>query len=320
MKTKHLIIAVCFAISLVTGCDTIVEQFPPFNETLTSQPTNTYTVEVVPVTDTPTFTQIPPSLTPTFTLTPTITDTPQDPTQNILGTIDALQLTLDAASAQIATLEAEKTSSSSSSGSSGSSSSSGSSNSNTATPSFSLPSNVRTVTIIHRANLRISKHTNAAGKPVMSMPKPRIVIEEGSIQYIYNKRVDADGDTVFYEIYDPDGHVTQVLYIRAVDIQIRTSIYNTQYGEIPEGVVFANPVDQATLRYIKDYNDSGTPIVKIMEPRVVITSDDGIWVYPKPIYTDGGRYYLEIYDPDGIVTTVLFARVIDINIPNALQQ
>jgi len=152
------------------------------------------------------------------------------------------------------------------------------------------------------------------------MAKPRIILEEGSIQYIYNKRVDADGSVVFYEIYDPDGVVTQVLYIRAVDIQIRTSIYNTQYGVIPEGVVFAKPINQATLRYIKDYNDSGTPIVKIKEPRVVITSDDGIWVYPRPIYTDGGRYYLEIYDPDGIVTTVLYARVIDINIPNALQQ
>jgi hypothetical protein len=315
MKKKYIIITICLAILFITGCDTITEQFPPFNETPTPLLTNTNTMEAARSTDTPTFTLLPPSPTPTFTLTPGVTNTPQSPTEDVLKTVVALQETLDAASAQIATLEAKKTSSSSSSDSSGSS---GSSSSKTATPQF--PSNVRTVTVIHRANLRISKHTNAAGKPVMSMPNPRIILEEGSIQYIYNKRVDADGDTIFYEIYDPDGVVTQVLYIRAVDIQIRTSIYNTIYGLIPEGVVFATPIKKATLRYIKSYNDAGTPIVKIVEPRVVITSDDDIWVYPIPIYTDGGKFYYEIYDPDGIVTTVFYARVEDLNVPNALQQ
>lgn len=296
--------------SLTTGCDIIFSQFPPFNETQTLQPTNTNTIEASPQSNTPTLTKVSPSPTFTNTLEVGITDTPQDPTENVLGTVVALQETLDAASAQISTLEAEKTSTSSGS--------SGSSSSNTATPE--LPSNVRVVTIIHRANLRISKRTNAAGKPVMSMANPRIILEEGSIQYIYNKRVDADGDVVFYEIYDPDGVVTQVLYIRAIDIQFRTSKFNTIYGPIPEGVVFSRVDPQAVLRYIKEYNTGGRPIMKIKEPRVVLLKDEETWIYPEPVVSDGGNLFYEIYDPDGNVSTVYYARVSDLIIPNALQQ
>ncbi|MGD8458385.1 MAG: hypothetical protein PVF83_18570 [Anaerolineales bacterium] len=313
MKNKlNFLTLVLLLTFLMTGCDIIFEQFPPFNETQTIQPTNTNTIEASPQSNTPTHTKIPPSPTSTFTLESGITDTPQDPTEDVLGTVVALQETLDAASAQISTLEAEKTSSPSGS--------SGSSGSNTATPEFELPSNVRVVTIIHRANLRISKRTNDAGKPVMSMPSPRIILDEGSIQYIYNKRVDADGDVVFYEIWDPDGVVTQVLYIRAVDIQFRTSKYNTAYGPIPEGVVFGRVDPQAVLRYIKEYNTGGRPIMRIKEPRVVLLKDVETWIYPEPVLSDGGNLFYEIYDPDGNVSTVLFARISDLIIPNALQQ
>jgi hypothetical protein len=152
------------------------------------------------------------------------------------------------------------------------------------------------------------------------MPKPRIILDPGSIQYIYNKRVDADGNVVFYEIWDPDGVVTQVLYIRAVDIQFRTSKYDTSYGPIPEGVVFAIVNEKATLRYIKDYNDSGRPIMRIKEPRVVLLKDEETWIYPEYVLSDGGNPFYEIYDPDGIVSTVYYARISDLTIPNALQQ
>jgi hypothetical protein len=152
------------------------------------------------------------------------------------------------------------------------------------------------------------------------MPKPRIILGEGAPQLIYNKRVDSDGDGVFYEIYDPDGVVTQVLYIRAVDIQIRTKKYNTQWGLIPQGVVLAEVDGQSVLRYIKEYNDGGRPLMKIIEPRVVLTDGVQTWLYPTPVITDGGRLFYEIYDPDGEVTTVLYARIEDIFILNALHQ
>jgi hypothetical protein len=155
----------------------------------------------------------------------------------------------------------------------------------------------------------------------MSIPKSRIILVEGAQQYIYKKRVDADGSVIYYEIYDPDGVVTQELYIRAVDIQFRTSQYNTSYGPIPEGVVFSEVTGgKAVMRYIKEYNSQGRPIMKIVEPRVVLRDGDETWIYPTPIITDGGNPYYEIYDPDGIVTEVLYARVEDLYIFNALDQ
>jgi len=155
----------------------------------------------------------------------------------------------------------------------------------------------------------------------MSIPKTRIILAEGAQQYIYKDRVDADGSVVFYEIYDPDGVVTQVLYIRAVDIQIRNSRYNTSYGPIPEGVVLSEVItSKAVMRYIKEYNSQGRPIMKIIDPRVVLEKGDQTWLYPSPVISDGGNPFYEIYDPDGIVTNVLYARVEDIYILNALNQ
>ena len=155
----------------------------------------------------------------------------------------------------------------------------------------------------------------------MSIPKTRIILEEGAKQFIYKKRVDADGDDVYFEIYDPDGVVTQVLYIRAVDIQKRTSSYNTSWGPIPEGVVLAEVANpRAVMRYIKEYNTAGKPLMKIIEPRVVLENGDQTWIYPSPVISDGGNPFYEIYDPDGMVTEVLYARLEDLYIFNALDQ
>ncbi len=316
MKRITIQLTLIIVLVVLTGCTSILELFPSATEApISHQVTNTHTVEPTPQIDTPTLP--PPSQTPT----PTFTLTPQEitmtPTNDLVATIAALQATLEASTKHIATLESEKSSPPSSPSSPSSPTSSSSSTSTT----IKLPADVRQVTVIQQANLRISKRNNAVGKPIMSIPKSRIVLTEGAQQYIYKDRVDADGSIVYYEIYDPDGVVTQVLYIRAVDIQLRNSRYNTNYGPIPEGVVYSEVINsKAVMRYIKEYNSKGKPILKIVDPRVVLEKGDQTWIYPSPIISDGGNPFYEIYDPDGKVTNVLYARVEDLYIFNALDQ
>jgi hypothetical protein len=129
----------------------------------------------------------------------------------------------------------------------------------------------------------------------------------------------SDGGTIYYEIHDPDGVVTTVFYIRKVDVQVRSEAHKTIYGPVPLDVAKAEFVIKANLRELKKYNDKGVPIMGIPDERVIFQAGDSIWIYPIPIISDGGTIFYQIYDPDGNVSRILYARDKDLIIPNILQ-
>lgn len=298
---KHIVI---FSLLLLTSCIQLNQQIQTSTEASTLQlPTNTSIVEVPTYTATHSATSPPPTSSPTDTSLPTIALLTQEYTDTEIpepdSRIEELQITLTAAAIQIATLEAEKQQNET--------------QSNSASPTYDIPSNARTVIIItKKAVLRETTRNNKVGKPIMLIKEPREVLYSGTRTWVYAKPIIADGGTIYYEIYDPDGWVPRVFYIRQKDIQVRGLNFQSKYGSKPEDVALAQFVHKAVLRKIKKYNNNGVPVMIIREPRVKHQAGDKIWVYAKQIRTDGGMIYFELYDPNDKYPVVLFVRIIDI--------
>jgi hypothetical protein len=294
---------VVFSLLLLTSCIQLNQPIQTSTEVSTLQfPTNTSNVEVPTYTATQSATSLPPTSSPTDTSLPTIALLTQESTNTEIPELDSrieeLQITLTAAAIQIATLEAENQQNET--------------QSNSASPTYYIPSNARTVIIISKTILRETTRNNKAGKPVMVIKEPRVVLRSGSRTWVYAAPITADGGTIYYEIYDPDGVVTRVFYIRQKDIQVRGLNFKSKYGSKPEDVALAKFVDRAVLRKIKKYNNHGVPVMIIREPRVKFRTGDQIWVYPKEIRADGGVIYFEVYDPNDKYPVVLFVRKVDI--------
>ena len=301
---KHIVV---FSLLLLTSCIQPNQQIQTSTETSTLQlPTNTSTVEVPTYTATQSATSPPPTSSPSATSLPTIALLTQEYTDTEIPELDSrieeLQITLTAAAIQIATLEAEKQQNET--------------QSNSAFPSYDIPSNARTVITITKTILRETTRNNKAGRPVMVIKEPRDVKQSGTRTWIYAAPITADGGTIYYKIYDPDGVVTRVFYIRQKDIQVRGLNFKSKYGSKPEDVALAKFVDNAVLRKIKKYNNNGVPVMIIREPRVKFRTGNQIWVYPKHIRADGGMIYFELYDPNDKYPVILFVRIIDIEFFN----
>ena len=302
-----------FLLTLVS-CAPPNRQAPSPSATVTAPKfTQTSTIDNPTSESTPTSTAVPPTHT---SAAPTST-----PTQglDVMATLVVIQAALDTASAKIATLEAKNNATSLPQPTS-TTHYSPTSQIPQSSPTPSTPSNVTTAVIISsKANLRYTKKNNDAGNPIMLIYEPRIKLDQGSYTWIYKEAIMSDGGIIYFEIHDPDGVVTTVFYIRKVDVQVRSEAHKTSYGPVPLDVAKAEFVIKANLREIRAYNDSGIPIMGIPDDRVIFEAGDSIWIYPRPIESDGGTIYFQIYDPDGNVSRILYVRDKDIIIPSTLQ-
>lgn len=179
---------------------------------------------------------------------------------------------------------------------------------------YIIPKHILTVTFTNKSALRVVKTFNAAGKPVMKIFEPRIVFNPGDYTFVKPTPVQADGGDIFYELYDPDGEVTIVTYIRAIDIQLRTN-----HESIPVDVVKAKFTTDALLRVEDGTNASGKPIMKIYEPRVNFSAGAYIWIYANPVTADGGALYYKVYDSSGTYGKTVYIRKQDVSIPTSIE-
>lgn len=289
---------------------------PSLPPTETTAPTSTSTVTAFP-TET-----IAPSETPTESPPPVITQAKSEtPTvqslEDLNNQIEELQLTVTASAAEIIALEAQnkvlktQVATNANTGGSNSGGSSGSSS--------DVPSDVMIVTVSRKAFLRDKVRSNKQGAPVMAIRDPRIILPTGTYTWVYKKAIQADGGTIYYEIHDPDGKVSRVLYIRAKDFQVRSIGSEPFPSDIPLDVLLVEFPDKEYAREITGYNDKKAPIMLIAEPRVPFDPGDRTWIRGTEIIGSDATIYYEIYDPDGQVSKRLFVRKKDINIPNVFK-
>lgn len=319
MKNKNVFLKTCVVLSLIflPACGPNSSEPSPEPSSIPSQTSTP--IASATATSSPTET-LAPSNTPTETLSPatqiTTSATPSGEADALNAQIEELQITLTASAAEIIALQAQNNvlktqiavaSNNSSSGSGGSSGS-----------DSDIPSNVMIVTTIKKTFLRDKIGENKQGAPVMRIKDPRIILPSGTYTWIYKKTIKADGGTIYHEIYDPDGKVTRVLYIRAQDFQVRSIGSDPFPDDIPLDVVLAEFPDKAFAREIVSYTSGNKPIFLIAEPRVQFDPGDRTWIRAvETIGADEATYY-EIYDPDGQVTVRYFVRKQDITISNVI--
>lgn len=184
------------------------------------------------------------------------------------------------------------------------------------TPPESVPktaTNIIVVNVREKTNLRSEKSTNNAGKPIMKIHEPRIQFDAGEKLAVYDTVTFADGGEPYYEIYDSDGVVTVVLYVRARDVRQEGGASDGS-GKLPFGVVYAQVLEKTNLRETNEKNKAGKPIMEIKEPRVQFQVGDIFYVYDEKIEADGADIYLEVYDPENKYKGVLYARAKDLKV------
>ncbi|MDH5606095.1 MAG: hypothetical protein OEY93_04345 [Anaerolineae bacterium] len=173
--------------------------------------------------------------------------------------------------------------------------------------------NIIVVNVREKTNLRSEKSTNNAGKPIMKIHEPRIQFDAGEKLAVYDTVTFADGGEPYYEIYDSDGVVTVVLYVRARDVRQEGGASDGS-GKLPFGVVYAQVLEKTNLRETNEKNKAGKPIMEIKEPRVQFQEGDIFYVYDNKIEADGADIYHEVYDPENKYKGVLYARAKDLKV------
>lgn len=269
----------------------------------------------------PTQTEIPTS-TPA---PPTNTLIPPTPTLNYIATVDSQVLsingTLEVLNSQNsdlvqenATLQAEINSLQSqlaAAQTQQASSSSSSSSSSSVYPNTRWPEGVADVVFLERSLVWEVKGYNNLDRPIMEIYEPRVKFQMGDILQVYTKRIAADGGGTYYEVFDPDGAVTIVLFVRSQDIHVIDPDSSDPYN-----VVTATSVDKAYLWEIVSTNDKGIPLMQVHIPRYVFTSGEYVKVILEGVKADGGGLFIKVYDPNHKYPKVLYLQLTDLQLNN----
>lgn len=305
------------ALALLPACSAL----PPSLSVPSIDDSPTQDSGVVPL---PTYPPIP-TLTPSAISSPTETPqlpaislstaTPDSSQAELNSRIEELEITVTAAARELSALQATNVAlaatAAASSGNSGSSSSPNS--------EYDIPSYVVEITFIEDAILRDQVGTNNKDAPIMAIREPRVKLPSGTHSWVTNSRILADGGTPYYEIYDPDGEVSRIFFIRLKDMQIRKIGAQPFADNIPLDVVLVEFSDKTYVRSIHDVRANGKPVMRIHEPRILFNAGDRIYVRIVPVVADGGTIYYEIFDTDGQSTQRYFIREQDITIPNIIK-
>ncbi len=264
-----------------------------------------------------------PTLTPSPTLGDQIVVLTNEP-HNIVMTAINLQLenneaTLTAAANELATLQAEShlletqvaqaSTQAASTSSSGSSTSSGG---NQGSSKYDLPANVYPIVAVEKAYIFVGDKKNDKGAPIMEHYEPRVVFPPGFEAWVYKDPVKADGGTIYYESYDPDGDPPPFkIYFKANQIQVRPPWGKPNPQNYPSNVAKAVLVDKAVINYAISYDAQGKPVMEPYKPYIRYEAGQHVIVYPEYVIASGGSRWLPVYDPDGKPSGYLWLNWLD---------
>lgn len=155
------------------------------------------------------------------------------------------------------------------------------------------PEGVTDVVFVERSHVWGVVGKNNLDRPIMEVYQPRIDFMAGQILQVYTKRIKVDGGGIFYEIFDPDGVVSVVLYLRDTDIRFidSTSLH-------PYNVIDITAKNETNLYYVVSLNKNNIPLIQTLVPRITFGIGAYIDVYVEPVLADGGSKYLKVYDPN----------------------
>lgn len=165
---------------------------------------------------------------------------------------------------------------------------------------YDLPSNVYTVVTIDIATIFVANSTNDKGALIMEPYKPRVQLPPGTEAWVYQTAITADGGTVFYESYDPDGDVPEFkVYFRESHIQIKPKNSKPNPQDYPSNVARAEIIDRYTLHTPVGYDKQGKPDMEAYKPYIHFDAGERVIVLAEPVIATGGIPYYPVYDPDG---------------------
>lgn len=185
-----------------------------------------------------------------------------------------------------------------------------SSNSGGSSSEYEIPSNVYNITMVQKATVWVVSDYNAKGAPVMAPFQPRVYLDAGSPAWVYKTEVQADGGTIFYESYDPDGESDQKYYFIAKDIQIRLPSGKPDPDNYPDNVAKATLIDNTVLFVAASYDNQGKPVITSYQPIQKFKAGDTVIIYPAAVIATGGEPYYFVYDPDGSPSTYIRAKFV----------
>jgi hypothetical protein len=165
---------------------------------------------------------------------------------------------------------------------------------------YDLPSNVYTVVTVDKATIFVANSTNDKGALIMEPYQPRVQLPPGTEAWVYKTAITADGGTIFYESYDPDGDVPDFkVYFRDSHIQIKPENSNPNPQNYPANVARAEILERYTLHTPVGYDKQGKPDMEAYKPYIHYDPGDRVIVIAEPVIATGGIPYYPVYDPDG---------------------
>lgn len=190
----------------------------------------------------------------------------------------------------------------------------------TGTPSVTeLPAASLWVEVVaYKTVLREIKQLNKKGYPIMRIREPRIRYDEGEFIEVYafggedgGPLVRSDGLDYYYKVYDPD-RIEEDLYVPSWHVEIVEGSVPTPETTTPmptSDAIFLYVRVIATktlLRVIESYNEDGSPVMVIREPRLRYDYGEMIPVYATggeegdyQYFYDGTVFYFRVFDSDG---------------------
>ena len=306
MPKRRIFIVLLFML-LLSACAPLTPTNPP--QDVNIPPTATMQPEE------PTATPAPP----TATITPTLAEQVvvlSHESPNIVLTAMHLQIEdnqaqLTQSADQIATLEAESnlletkvvqaaTQAAATAAASSGSSSNSSGGGNTSSGNYNLPKNVYPVVTVDKAYIFVSNRDNKNGVPIMEHYEPRVSLPRGTEAWVYKNPIKADGGTLFYESYDPDGSTPKFkIYFKYNHIQLRPPYADPDPADYPANVARANPINKITVHVAVGQDAQGKPIMDTYKPFIHYKPGQHITLYPEYVVATGGSHWYPIYDPDG---------------------
>jgi len=164
---------------------------------------------------------------------------------------------------------------------------------------YIIPSNVHTIVTIEKATIYITKSNNKAGAPVMEPYQPRVYIPAGTEAWVFKKGIKADGGSIYFESYDPDGQSDLRVYFSAKQIQIKLPDGKPDPDKFPGNVAKAMITEDTVVFVANSYDKEGKPIMETYKPYIRYATGKYEIVYPEYVIATGGSHWYPIYDPDG---------------------
>ena len=146
----------------------------------------------------------------------------------------------------------------------------------------------------------------------MEIYEPRVEFPPGYEAWVYKNPVKADGGTIYYESYDPDGDPPDFkIYFKANQIQVRPPGGTPDPRNYPADVAKAEVILKAVVNTPHGYDDQGKPIREPYKPYIRYEVGQTVLVYPKYVVATGGSHWVAIYDPDGNPSAYLWLGWLD---------